>query len=131
MANTVFTGGSPILRTVEMFGYGETDHVGDGIHGLRGAIHLSPHTSPEDLVRPHLAGQYRARGPALAIIAIPDDNPSDEDGRARPPPGEALSFALGTVFGPDDPTNGVRRRSLMARAEQFARRVGARLFGIR
>jgi len=100
-----------------------------GVHGS--AIRLSPHTSPKDLVRPHLAGHHRARRPALAIIAIPDDNPSDEDGRARSPPGEALSFALGTVFGPDDPSNGVRRMSLMARAEQFARRVGARLFGIR
>jgi hypothetical protein len=49
----------------------------------------------------------------------------------RPPPGEALSFALGTVFGPEDPANGVGRMSLMARAEQFARRVGERLFGIR
>ena len=82
-------------------------------------------------MRPHLAGNHRARRPALAVIGIPDDNPSDEDGRARPPPGEALSFALGTVFGPDDPANGVRRLSLMVRAEQFARRVGARLFGIR
>jgi len=82
-------------------------------------------------VRPYLAGQHKARRPALAVIGIPDDNPSDEDGRARPPPGEALSFALGTVFGPDDPANGRRRLSLMVRAEQFARRVGARLFGIR
>lgn len=82
-------------------------------------------------MRAHLAGYHRARRPALAIIAIPDDNPSDEDGRARPPPGEALSFALGTVFGPDDPANGVRRLSLMVRAEQFARRVGERLFGNR
>ena len=82
-------------------------------------------------MRPHLAGYHRTRRPALAVIGIPDDNPSDEDGRARPPPGEALSFALGTVFGPDDPANGVRRLSLMVRAEQFARRVGARLFGKR
>ena len=82
-------------------------------------------------MRPHLPGHHRARRPALAIIAIPDDNPSDEEGRMRPPPGEALSFALGTVFGPEDPANGVGRMSLMARAEQFARRVGERLFGIR
>jgi len=82
-------------------------------------------------VRAHFAGYHRARRPALAVICIPDDNPSDEDGRARPPPGEALSFALGTVFGPDDPANAVRRLSLMVRAEQIARRVGARLFGKR
>ena len=82
-------------------------------------------------MRPHLTGYHRARRPALAIIGIPDDSPSDEDGRARPPPGEALSFALGTVFGPDDPANAVGRLSLMVRAEQFARRVGSRLFGKR
>lgn len=82
-------------------------------------------------MRAHFAGYHRARRPALAVICIPDDNPSDEDGRARPPPGEALSFALGTVFGPDDPANAVRRLSLMVRAEQIARRVGARLFGKR
>ncbi len=82
-------------------------------------------------MRPHLAGYHKARRPALAVIGIPDDSPSDEDGRARHPPGEALSFALGTVFGPDDPANAVRRLSLMVRAEQFARRVGARLFGKR
>lgn len=82
-------------------------------------------------MKPHLAGYHKARRPALAVIGIPDDSPSDEDGRARPPPGEALSFALGTVFGPDDPTNAVRRLSLMVRAEQFARRLGARLFGKR
>jgi len=79
----------------------------------------------------HFPGHHRARRPALAIIAIPDDSPSDENGRARPPTGESLTFALGTVFGPEDPTNGVRRMSLMARAEQFARRIGERLFGIR
>lgn len=82
-------------------------------------------------MRPHLAGYHKARRPALAVIGIPDDNPSDEDGRARTPPGEGLSFALGTEFGPDDPANAVRRLSLMVRAEQFARRVGARLFGTR
>ena len=82
-------------------------------------------------MRPPLAGYHRARRPALAVICIPDDSPSDENGRARPPPGEALSFALGTVFGPDDPANAVRRLSLMVRAEQFARGVGARLFGKR
>ena len=82
-------------------------------------------------MKPRLAGYHRARRPALAVICIPDDNPSDEDGRARPPAGEALSFALGTVFGPDDPANARRRLSLMARAEQFARRVGSRLFGKR
>jgi hypothetical protein len=82
-------------------------------------------------VKPHLAGYHRARRPALAVICIPDDNPSDEDGRTRTPPGDALSFALGTVFGPDDPANAVRRLSLMARAEQFARRVGSRMFGKR
>jgi hypothetical protein len=42
-----------------------------------------------------------------------------------------MSFALGTVFGPDDPAKAVRRLSLMVRAEQFARRLGARLFGKR
>ena len=82
-------------------------------------------------MKPHFAGYHRARRPALAVICIPDDNPSDEDGRARPPAGEALSFALGTVFGPDDPANARRRLSLMARAEQFARRVGSRMFGKR
>jgi hypothetical protein len=82
-------------------------------------------------VRPPLAGYHKARRPALAVIGIPDDSPSDENGRARPPPGEALSFMLGTVFGPDDPATAVRRLSLMVRAEQFARRVGSRLFGKR
>ena len=73
-----------------------------------------------------LAGYHRARRPALAVIGIPDDNPSDEDGRARSPPGEATDFALRST----DPFNGVRKRSLMARAEHYARRVGARLFGV-
>ena len=82
-------------------------------------------------MKSHLPGHHRARRPALAIIAIPDDNPSDEEGRKRPPLGEALSFVLGTAFGPNDPANGVRRMSLMVRAEQFARGLGARLFGIR
>ena len=80
-------------------------------------------------MKPSFAGYHRARRPALAVIGIPDENPSDEDGRARSPPGEALSFALGTVLGPDDPTNDAWSLSLMVRAEQFARRVGARLFG--
>ena len=82
-------------------------------------------------MRPSLAGYHKARRPALAVIGIPDDSPSDENGRARPPPGEALSFMLGTVFGPDDPANAVWRLSLLVRAEQFARRVGSRLFGKR
>jgi hypothetical protein len=74
-----------------------------------------------------LAGYHRARRPALAVIGIPDDNPSDDDGLARPPPGEAMEFALR----PDGPSDGGRRLSLMAHAEHLARRLGARLFGKR
>ena len=76
-------------------------------------------------MKPRLAGYYRARPPALAVIGIPDGNPSDEDGRARSPPGEVTEFAPN----PADPFNGVRRRSLMAHAEHLARRIGAQLFG--
>lgn len=75
-------------------------------------------------MKPQLAGYHQARRPALAVIGIPDDNPSDEDGRARSPPGEVTELALK----PTDPFNGVRRRSLMAHAEHLARRIGAQLF---
>jgi len=64
------------------------------------------------------------------VIAIPDDGPLDEDGHARAPPGEAMELTLGPLIA-GTPVNGARRLSLMARAEQIARRLGARLCWIR
>ena len=74
----------------------------------------------------HRAEDDPAKGSTPAVNGLSDENPpSEAGGRARSPPGDGTDYTLKPVGS----SYGTPRYALMTHAENFARTIGAQLFG--